>query len=219
VEIVKILNIFTSLDFSCNNFDGHIPEEVGELKLLHILNLSHNAFRGPIPQSLGKLSNLESLDLSTDEIPLQLADGLSFLSVLNLSFNQLVGKIPLTKQFATFLETSYEGNIRLCGFPLKEKCTREEPRSSPPTSKETHLNSGNAIDWNFLSAELRFVFGFGIVIGPLMFSKRWRIYYYKHADDNFFKMFPQLYIRIENRQRQAHRDQGRRAHKNQEQKH
>jgi hypothetical protein len=99
--------------------------------------LSHNAFRGPIPQSLGKLSNLESLDLSTDEIPLQLADGLSFLSVLNLSFNQLVGKIPLTKQFATFLETSYEGNIGLCGFPLKEKCTREESRSSPPTSKET----------------------------------------------------------------------------------
>ena len=215
---MKILNIFTSLDFSCNNFDGHILEEVGELKLLHIFNLSHNAFRCPIPQSLGKLSNLESLDLSTDEIPLQLADDLSFLSVLNLSFNQLVGKNPLIKQFVTFLKTFYKGNIGLCGFSLKEKCTREESRSTPPTSKETHLNSGNAFDWNFLSAELRFVFGFGIVIGPLMFSKSWRIYYYKH-DDIFFKMFPQLYIRTENRQKQAHKDQGWQAHKNQEQKH
>ncbi|KAE8099117.1 hypothetical protein FH972_017122 [Carpinus fangiana] len=26
-KLVKILTIFTSLDFSCNNFDGHIPEE------------------------------------------------------------------------------------------------------------------------------------------------------------------------------------------------
>jgi hypothetical protein len=127
-KIVKILNIFTSLDFSCNNFDGSIPGEIGELKSLYILNLSHNAFTGQIPPSLGKLSKLESLDLSsnelTGEIPFQLADGLIFLSVLNLSFNQLVGKIPQIKQFATFSETSYEGNIGLCGFPLKEKCTR-----------------------------------------------------------------------------------------------
>jgi Leucine-rich repeat (LRR) protein len=105
-KLEKILTIFNSLDFSCNNFDGPIPEEVGELKLLYILNLSHNAFIGQIPQSLGKLSNLESLHLSsnelTDEIPFQLAEGLTFLLVLNLSFNQLVGKIPQIKQFGTF---------------------------------------------------------------------------------------------------------------------
>jgi hypothetical protein len=89
---------------------------------------------------------------------------------------------------------------------LKEKCTHEEPRSSPSTSKEAHLDFGNRIDWNFLIAELGFVFGFGIVIGLLMFWKRWRICYFKLADDIFFKMFPQLYIRIENRGRRAHRN-------------
>jgi Leucine-rich repeat (LRR) protein len=223
-KLEKILTIFNSLDFSCNNFDGPIPEEVGELKLLYILNLSHNAFKGKIPQSLGKLSKLESLDLSsnelTGEIPFQLAEGLIFLSVLNLSFNQLEGEIPQIKQFPTFPETSYEGNIGLCGIPLKEKCTREEPGLSSPTSEETHLNSRiNAIDWNFLSAELGFVFGFGIVIGPLMFWKRWRICYYKHVDDIFFKMFPQLYIRIENRQRRVHKNQGQRAHQKQGRRH
>jgi Leucine-rich repeat (LRR) protein len=223
-KLEKILPIFNSLDFSCNNFDGPIPEEVGELKLLYILNLSHNAFTSQIPQSLGKLTNLESLDLSsnelTGEILFQLADGLIFLSVLNLSFNQLVGKIPQIKQFLTFPETSYEGNIGLCGIPLKEKCTREEPGLSPPTSEETHSNSRiNAIDWNFLSAELGFVFGFGIVIGPLTFWKRWRICYYKHVDDIFFKMFPQLYIRIENRQRRVHKNQGQRAHQKQGRRH
>jgi Leucine-rich repeat (LRR) protein len=223
-KLERILTIFNSLDFSCNNFDGPIPEEVGELKLLYILNLSHNAFTGQIPQSLGKLSNLESLDLSsnkfTGDIPFQLAEGLTFLSVFNLSFNQLVGKIPQIKQFGTFLETSYEGNIGLCGFPLKEKCTREEPGLSLPTSKETHSNSRiNAIDWNFLSAELGFIFGFGIIIGPLMFWKRWRICYYKHVDDIFFNMFPRLYIRIENRQRRVQRNQRQRAHQNQGRRH
>jgi Leucine-rich repeat (LRR) protein len=128
VELVKILTIFTTIDFSCNNFDGPIPKEIGEFTLLYILNLSHNAFTGQIPTSLGKLSNLETLDLSsnklTGEIPMQLANGLIFLSVLNLSFNQLVGPIPFIKQFATFSENSFKGNERLCGLPLKSQCSR-----------------------------------------------------------------------------------------------
>ena len=48
VELVKIPTIFTVLDFSCNNFDGHIPREIGELTLLYSLNLSHNSFTGKI---------------------------------------------------------------------------------------------------------------------------------------------------------------------------
>ncbi|XP_059428215.1 receptor-like protein 20 [Corylus avellana] len=222
-ELVKILTIFTSIDFSCNNFEGPILAEIGELKSLYIFNLSHNSFDGQIPQSLGELAYLESLDLSsnklTGEIPVQLADGLIFLSVLNLSFNQLVGKIPQIKQFATFSETSYEGNIGLCDFPLKKKCTHEESGLSPPTSEETHSNSENAIDGIFLSADLGYVFGLAIVIGPLMFWKKWRICFYKHADDIFFKMFPLHYIKIENRPRRAHRNNGRGARINQGRRH
>jgi hypothetical protein len=126
MELVKILTIFTTIDFSCNGFDSPIPEEIREVKALYILNLSHNAFAGQILSSLGKLSYLESLDLSSNKlsgkIPVQLADGLIFLSVPNLSFNQLERKIPLNKQFATFSETSFEGNERFCGFPLKSQC-------------------------------------------------------------------------------------------------
>ena len=176
----------------------HIPREIGELKSLHSLNLSHNAFTSQISQSLGKLTYLESLDLSsnkfTSEVSVQLAEGLIFLSFINLSFNQLGGKIPQIKQFTIFLESSYEGNIGLCGFPLKEKCSHKELRLPPPTFKEAYSDFANRIDWNFLSVELGFIFGFGIVIGPLMFWKRWRIYYFKLADDIFFKIFPHLYI-------------------------
>jgi hypothetical protein len=194
----KILDHFTSIDLSCNNLDGPIPEDIGVLKSLYILNLSHNAFTDQIPPSLGKLSQLESLDLSSNkligEIPIQLADGLIFLSVLNLSFNQLVGRIPFIKQFATFSEASYEGNRGLYGCPLKKECTPTEPSSPTPTFEDIHSKSGLLIDWNYLSAELGFVFGFGLIIGPLMFWKRWRIQYYKHVDDILFRIFPKLYL-------------------------
>ncbi|KAE8057464.1 hypothetical protein FH972_014154 [Carpinus fangiana] len=195
---VKILTIFATLDFSCNKFDGSIPGEIGELTLLHILNLSHNAFTGQIPTSLAKLSHLESLDLSNNEltgkIPEQLANGLIFLSTLNLSFNQLVGQIPFIKQFATFSESSFKGNDGLCGFPLKSQCTNEEPQLPAPTHEEKHWEFGTMIKWNYISAEIGFIFGIGIVIGPLMFCKKWRIWYYKHVEDILFKIFPQLYL-------------------------
>ncbi|XP_059429285.1 receptor-like protein 35 [Corylus avellana] len=216
VELKNILEIFTTIDFSCNGFDGPIPKEMGELKVLHILNLSHNAFTGQIPSSLGKLTNLESLDLSSNKlsgkIPMQIADGLIFLSVLNLSFNQLEGKIPFIKQFATFLETSFEGNERLCGIPLKSHCTYEEPQLSPPTYEEKHWNSGIVIEWNYISIELGFIFGIGIIIGPLMFWKRWRIWYYKHVDDILFRIFPRLYLGKEYHKKCIHGNQ-RRRHK------
>uniref|UniRef100_A0A0R0E335 Leucine-rich repeat-containing N-terminal plant-type domain-containing protein n=1 Tax=Glycine max TaxID=3847 RepID=A0A0R0E335_SOYBN len=97
MELVKILTIFTSIDFSSNHFDGPIPQDLMDWKELYVLNLSNNAFSGKIPPSIGNMRKLESLDLSQNslsgEIPAQLAS-LSFLSYLNLSFNHLVGKIP-----------------------------------------------------------------------------------------------------------------------------
>ena len=105
MELVKVLTLYTSIDLSCNNFQGDIPEVMGNFTSLYVLNLSHNGFTGHIPSSIGNLRQLESLDLSRNrlsgEIPTQLAN-LNFLSVLNLSFNQLVGRIPTGNQLQTF---------------------------------------------------------------------------------------------------------------------
>ncbi|XP_073268365.1 receptor-like protein Cf-9 homolog [Populus alba] len=127
IEFSKIQIALATLDFSCNKFTGKIPESLGKLKSLIQLNLSHNSLIDYIQPSLGNLTNLESLDLSSNllagRIPPQLVD-LIFLQVLNLSYNQLEGPIPQGKQFNTFENGSYEGNLGLCGFPLQVKCNK-----------------------------------------------------------------------------------------------
>ncbi|XP_047261990.1 receptor-like protein Cf-9 homolog, partial [Capsicum annuum] len=93
-EVVRILFLYTTIDFSNNKFEGHIPSIIGDLIALRILNLSHNGLQGHIPRSLGCLSSVESLDLSGNhlvgEIPAQFAS-LTSLEVLNLSNNHLEG--------------------------------------------------------------------------------------------------------------------------------
>ncbi|KAM3689880.1 hypothetical protein ACJW31_09G079000 [Castanea mollissima] len=141
-------------DIGNNEISDVFPCYLSSKSKLRVLILRSNKFYRPInsckiPPFLGNLSVLESLDLSsnkiTAEIPMQLVD-LTFLAALNLSFNQLEGPIPYIKQFATFLETSFEGNKGLCGSPLKTTCTSAKPSSPPPTFEDSHSNSRPLID-------------------------------------------------------------------------
>ncbi|KAL2337395.1 hypothetical protein Fmac_011841 [Flemingia macrophylla] len=205
----EIFIAFTSLDFSANQFEGPIPEELMNFIALHALNLSQNAFSGSIPSSLGNLKHLESLDLSKNhligEIPVELAK-LSFLSVMNLSYNHLVGKIPTGTQIQSFEADSFIGNEGLYGPPLTQNWGSEGGQQlSPPAYKTLDSPTGSSIEWNLLSAELGFTFGFGIFIFPLIFWKRWRIRYSKHVDDILYKIIPQLDFVYVNRGGQKYR--------------
>jgi hypothetical protein len=140
------------------------------------------------------LKQLESLDLSNNtlagEIPVQLAS-LSFLSYLNLSFNQLVGKIPTGTQLQSFQPSSFEGNYGLYGPPLITKSDDKENGLHPqPACRGLSCS----IDWSFLSVELGSVFGLGIFIGPLMFWKQWRVSYWKLLDKILCWIFPWLHL-------------------------
>ncbi|EOY19597.1 Receptor like protein 6, putative [Theobroma cacao] len=90
----------SAIDLSSNQFQGEIPEVIGNLKLIRMLNLSNNNITGHIPSSLGEITNLESLDLSRNklsgQIPQQLAN-INFLEVFKVSYNNLEGPswIPL----------------------------------------------------------------------------------------------------------------------------
>ena len=172
-QYYKIIEVLEIIDFSHNRFEGLIPESIGTLKGLRALNLSNNIFTGHIPTSLGHLTLLESLDLSHNkllgEIPQQLVQ-LTFLASFDISYNNFTGSIPQGNQFDTFLNSSFEENLGLCGNPLSRKC-----EGSPPLAfKENpeYSRSSIEIDWTFVVIGYGSGFIIGLVIGHKMSARK-----------------------------------------------
>jgi hypothetical protein len=144
--IGSIIRYFTGIDFSCNNFTGEIPLDIGNLTKIKALNLSHNSLTGPIPPTFSNLKEIESLDLSYNkldgEIPPRLTELFS-LEVFSVAHNNLSGKTPTrVAQFATFDEKCYKDNPFLCGEPLLKIYGATMPPSPSPTFTNNEDNGG-----------------------------------------------------------------------------
>jgi Leucine-rich repeat (LRR) protein len=153
----NIIWYFTGIDFSCNNFTGKIPPEIGNLSKIKALNLSHNSLTGPIPPTFSRLKEIESLDLSYNkldgEIPPRLTELFS-IEFFSVAHNNLSGKTPArVAQFATFEESCYKDNPFLCGEPLTKICGAA--MLSSPTS------TNNEDDGGFMDIEVFYV-SFGV---------------------------------------------------------
>ncbi|KAL7593195.1 hypothetical protein Lser_V15G34938 [Lactuca serriola] len=159
-EHQHILNIFTAIDLSCNHFEGEIPLS---LKDLRVLDLSQNNLSGEIPKELLQLN---------------------ILSIFNVSFNHLDGRIPQGNQFATFENDSYMGNLQLCGRPLSKECQSSKASRLPPTSNTYESESllpNETIDWIFVFCGVGSGLVFGIVIGNFLYE-RYRDRFSKRKD-------------------------------------
>jgi len=196
----SILTYMSGVDLSNNKLKGNIPYELGNLTRIQTTNLSHNGLIGQIPDSFSKLVQIESLDLSfnklSGEIPSKL-NILTSLEVLSVAHNNLSGPIPeRTKQFATFDESSYEGNPFLCGLPLPKSC-HPAPRVIP-NDLDSDKDNDRLVDMYvfYVSFVVSYMLALLTTTTALYINPSWRqawymefviLNYYYFIVDNFYR--------------------------------
>nr|GMD63038.1 LRR receptor-like serine/threonine-protein kinase GSO1 [Ipomoea batatas]GME05430.1 LRR receptor-like serine/threonine-protein kinase GSO1 [Ipomoea batatas] len=175
-----VLKYMSAVDLSCNQLSGNIPLNLGNLSEIRALNLSHNNLTGAIPTTLSGLVKVESLDLSYNmlngKIPAQLTE-LNFLEVFSVAHNNLSGPIPDRKaQFATFDESSYEGNALLCGPPLSNLCTQNNEPPPQVLLPDNGKEESNFMDMKsfYISFVVSYIVMLLIVIVVLCINPYWR---------------------------------------------
>ncbi|XP_022850935.1 inactive leucine-rich repeat receptor-like serine/threonine-protein kinase At1g60630 [Olea europaea var. sylvestris] len=132
-----------SLYLNDNKFSGEIPVGISVLHRLKVVVLAGNSLSGHIPQSFADLSRLYVLYLQdnqlTGDIPPFNQTSLRFFNVSN---NLLSGEIPVTSSLFRFNQSSFSGNIDLCGERIKKPCNFGPSASPlypiPPTNKSRH---------------------------------------------------------------------------------
>ncbi|CAH8251870.1 unnamed protein product [Arabidopsis lyrata] len=117
-----------------NNFSGEFPESLTSLHRLKTIFLSGNRLSGRIPSSLLRLSRLYTLNVQdnffTGSIPPLNQTSLRYFNVSN---NQLSGQIPPTRALKQFDESSFTGNVALCGDQIHSPCGISPAPSAKPT--------------------------------------------------------------------------------------
>ncbi|GKE40229.1 leucine-rich repeat domain, L domain-like protein [Tanacetum coccineum] len=78
------------------------------------LNLSRNMFLGEMPSSMSDMHSLNDLDVS---------------------FNNLSGRVPSSTQLQSFEHRRFTGNAGLCGLPTTKKCPEDEYLGVPHVVK------------------------------------------------------------------------------------
>ncbi|MQM17290.1 hypothetical protein Taro_050260 [Colocasia esculenta] len=133
-----------------NSLHGNIPSEIGNCMELRALYLRANYLQGSIPPEIGHLNHLIILDLSSNLLkgPIPPSIGhLTHLRFLNLSTNFLSGEVPEIGVLATFRNTSFLGNLDLCGLPVQRLCHHSLgfPAMLPHEERDTTLGSMSTI--------------------------------------------------------------------------
>ncbi|CAA3003547.1 receptor like 42-like [Olea europaea subsp. europaea] len=135
-KYIKTLNLVKLIDLSSNNLVGDV--------LVEITSLVTNHFSGGIPTGVSQLDQL---------------------GVLDLSYNNLSGKIPQSIHLRTFNASAFEENHGLCGLPLTKVCPEDEIVQVPKISYKVDGMKNQDVDkliddGIYISMAVGFVFGF-----------------------------------------------------------
>ena len=137
---------------------------------------------------------LESLDLSMNQLDGRIPWSMSRLSALNwlnLSSNKLTGEIPTSTQLQSLNESSFKENT-LCGPPLTVVCNKKGASPDASIGSREEQNEDDESDgqnWGFIiSIVLGFIFGFWVMVAPLIASKVWRGAYFSFLHKVWFNI-------------------------------
>ncbi|KAL6294022.1 hypothetical protein ACE6H2_002164 [Prunus campanulata] len=189
----------TTIDLSENNIVGDIPTEIGQLQLLQKLDLHSNNFSGVIPDQISNLKNLEVLNLCMNHlsgiIPSSLAS-LHFLKEFNASYNNLEGPIPTGTQLQSFNTSAFDGNPKLCGAPLPNKCRPNKDMDADNKNNKDEGNGHQQLPWFYIFTVLGFIVGFWGVCGSLIINNTWRYAYFQFMYNLKDRLYVMITIRI-----------------------
>jgi hypothetical protein len=103
-----------------NNIIGHIPTQLSNIHGLQELDLSHNFLSGEIPIELTAAQNgkLLILDISFNNLTGRIPHFLTYIPIVNLSYNSLKGPISFQYHHNHASDTLI-GNKNLCGGNFK----------------------------------------------------------------------------------------------------
>ncbi|RWR93798.1 LRR receptor-like serine/threonine-protein kinase FLS2 [Cinnamomum micranthum f. kanehirae] len=182
-------SVLVILNLRSNMFHGNIPPELSLLPSLQVLDLANNRLSGKIPTSFGNFTSLAMTPILVGNIlPGFILPGgnspiITYQEHLNLSNNNLSGRIPSGNQLQTLIDPSiYTGNYDLCGPPLPKPCSPEVVPQPSNTFHGEEEKDGTEHWLFYVVVALGFVAGFWLICGILIFSKTWRIAYFRFFD-------------------------------------
>ncbi|CAN0863424.1 Receptor-like protein EIX2 [Linum grandiflorum] len=178
LQLLQILNL------SHNYLFGNLPECVANFSAMADLNHedqgviylffggSKTFVENQVLVAQGRVKSYSTiLNYLFGAIPPGMAS-LTFLNHLNLSYNNLSGRIPSSTQLQSFASSSFIGNKGLCGSPLNASCSR---MNLVPGSGEG--NGDYHLQWFSVSVMSGFAFGFWCTVGSIEVSERWRAFF------------------------------------------
>ncbi|KAM7503769.1 hypothetical protein LguiB_002673 [Lonicera macranthoides] len=146
------------------NINSQVPENLANLTSLRSLALEDCDLSGEFPIAIFHLPSLKILNVADKEK----------FTVLCLNFTELVplsGPIPKGKQFDTFLNYSYMGNLAICGKPLLMRCG--DPGTTQPLTTEEDDDSEfpSGVDWVAICLGLGSALVVGLIGGRVLTTR------------------------------------------------